>query len=94
MRVQWHKAEPGHLPQKCQVPIKQLDGLEQCELGVSLKETNQFGNAQSLELLHIPTPSWFDWSKASKISYSRKQQQYDHICALNLGERTKATKLL
>ena len=42
MRVQWPKAEPGHLPQKCQVPIKQLDqdGLEQCELGVLLKETH------------------------------------------------------
>ena len=39
MRVQWPtEAEPGHLPQTCQVPIKQLDGLEQCELGVLLKE--------------------------------------------------------
>ena len=40
MRVQWPKAEPGHLPQTCQVSIKQLDGLEQCELGVLLKETD------------------------------------------------------
>ena len=30
----------GHLPQTCQASIKQLDGLGQCELGVSLKETH------------------------------------------------------
>ena len=71
MRVQWPKAEPGHLPQTCQVPIKQLDGLEQCELGV----LPAFGNAQLLELLHIPhTVNIYTElvCKASKISYSRK----------------------
>ena len=49
MRVQWPKTEPRHLPQKFQVPIKQLDGLEQCELGVWLRQRNAFGNAQSLD---------------------------------------------
>ena len=66
--MQWPKAEPGHLPQTCQVPIKQLDRLEQCAARC-FAQRNAFGNTQLLELLHIPhTVSWFDWGKASKIS--------------------------